>query len=130
MRVLIADDDSNSAKVISLYLARYGECTVVTDGLQAVSAVMDAYRMNSIYDLLVLDVMMPNLDGTQALDAIRDYEASLGIPEEKRLRVIIISALSSDSIRAEVYSKGCLLYMRKPVNFEVLQRILQDEHLI
>ena len=68
-RVLIADDDQNIARLISDNLTDEGfETVVVSDGGEALSAVMDAP-----FSLILLDIMMPGVDGIEVIKRIRQY---------------------------------------------------------
>ena len=79
MRILIAEDDFASRKVILKFLSVYGECDVTVDGMEAVDAFMMALEEDNPYDLICLDVMMPVMDGYQALKSIREIEKEHGL---------------------------------------------------
>lgn len=127
MKILIVEDDKNSLKLMAHFLKRFGVCDTASDGLEAVAAVMEAYRTEQPYDLLVLDIMMPNMDGIETLQSIRSYEAKRMIPKEQSLKTIMVSALTGDTVRIEAYEKGCMAYIRKPVDFHLMERIIRDE---
>ena len=130
MKILIVEDDKNSIKLMLHFLGRFGTCEVAQDGLEAVAAVMEATNKQEGYDLLVMDIMMPNMDGIQTLEHIRNREERLKIPKEKQLKTIMVSALTDDSVRAEVYLKGCIAFIRKPVDFKLLESVIRDEFKI
>ena len=79
MKILLAEDDFASRKFMSNYLGKYGDCDITVDGEEAVDAFLMALEDGEPYDLICLDVMMPVLDGYQALKAIRDIEKERGI---------------------------------------------------
>ncbi len=96
MKILLAEDDFASRKFMTNYLEKYGECDITVDGEEAVDAFMMALEDGEPYDLICLDVMMPVLDGYQALKAIRacchhissnffsifsNFSKSMGFPE-------------------------------------------------
>ena len=74
MKILIAEDDFASRKFMLRFLSKYGECDVTVDGMEAVDAFTMALDADEGYDLVCLDIMMPELDGYQALKQIREYE--------------------------------------------------------
>lgn len=74
MKILLAEDDFASRKFMTNYLEKYGDCDITVDGEEAVDAFLMALEDGEPYDLICLDVMMPVLDGYQALKAIRDIE--------------------------------------------------------
>ena len=84
MRILIAEDDFASRKFMLKFLSKFGECDITVDGMEAVDAYLMALDADTPYDLVCLDIMMPALDGYQALKAIRDIEQERKIPEDQR----------------------------------------------
>lgn len=94
MRILIAEDDYASRKFMLRFLSKYGDCDITVDGQEAVDAYIMALEDNLAYDLVCLDIMMPELDGYLALKCIRDIEKDNGIPEEKRAKIIMTTALN------------------------------------
>ena len=83
MRILIAEDDFASRKFMLKFLSKFGECDITVDGMEAVDAYLMALDADTPYDLVCLDIMMPALDGYQALKAIRDIEQERKIPEDQ-----------------------------------------------
>ena len=67
MNILIAEDDFPSRKLMLNYLSKYGQVDVTVDGMEATFAYMMALDEGRNYDLVCLDVMMPVMDGYQAL---------------------------------------------------------------
>ena len=96
MRILIAEDDFASRKMILKVLSVYGECDVTVDGMEAIDAFMMALEEENPYDLICLDVMMPIMDGYQALVGIRNLEKERNIPEEKTAKIIMTTALNEE----------------------------------
>ncbi len=74
MKILLAEDDFATRKFMASFLAKYGECDVTVDGMEAVDAFLMALEDKEPYDLVCLDIMMPVMDGYQALMGIRNLE--------------------------------------------------------
>jgi two-component system chemotaxis response regulator CheY len=117
MRILIAEDDFASRKVLYKFLAKYGECDLVVDGVEAVEAFMMAWDEGQPYDLICLDIMMPNLDGLKALDIIRDLEKQKNLTSG-RVKIIITTALDAVEKVLSAFDSGCEAYAAKPVDTE------------
>ncbi len=130
MRILIAEDDFASRKVLLKFLSVYGECDVTVDGMEAIDAYMMALEEENPYDLVCLDVMMPIMDGYQALKNIRDIEKERKIPEDKMAKVIMTTALNEEKNVKKAFELGCTVYCAKPIDMDKLKEILQKLQLI
>ena len=125
MRILIAEDDFASRKVILKFLSEYGECDVTVDGMEAIDAFMMALEDGDPYDLICLDVMMPIMDGYQALKNIRDIEREHNIPEEEMVKIIMTTALNEQKNVKKAFELGCTVYCAKPVDMDKLKNTLE-----
>ncbi|MCI7789955.1 MAG: response regulator [Lachnospiraceae bacterium] len=130
MRILIAEDDFASRKFILKFLSVYGECDVTVDGMEAVDAFMMALEEDEPYDLICLDVMMPVMDGYQALKSIREIEKQHNIPEEERAKIIMTTALNEQKNVKKAFELGCTVYCAKPIDMEKLKSTLEMLELI
>lgn len=107
-RILIAEDEARIASFIDKGLTSHGfTTTIVSDGLVAASAARD-----EDFDLLVLDLGLPSLDGSAVLERIR--------ARGERLPVIILTARHSVPDRVRGLEQGADDYLTKPFSFEEL----------
>src|SRR5215831_20193328 len=103
-RILIVEDDADIAELVRLYLERAGHrAEVIASGDEAVKRVR-----HDPPDLVVLDVMLPGLDGLTICRAIRAHAATAGIP------IIILSARADESDRIHGLELGADDYVTKP----------------
>lgn len=130
MKILLAEDDFASRKFMTNYLEKYGECDITVDGEEAVDAFMMALEDGEPYDLICLDVMMPVLDGYQALKAIRDIEKDRGIQGNKAVKIIMTTALNEERNVKKAFEMGCTVYSGKPIDLEKFEKILKKLELI
>ncbi|HAN10273.1 MAG TPA: response regulator [Clostridiales bacterium] len=124
MRILIAEDDFLSRKLIQKILLGYGKCDVVVDGVEAVESFILAHQEEEPYKLICLDIMMPRMDGTQALKKIREIEKQKGITEGERAKIIMTTALNDKETVMGSYNIGCDAYASKPLNIEKLHEVI------
>ena len=102
-RILVCDDDREIVEAIDIYLQQEGyEVEKAYDGQEA----LDILKQQNI-DLLIIDVMMPRLDGIRA---------TLKIREESSIPIIILSAKSEDSDKILGLNVGADDYLTKPFN--------------
>ncbi|MGI6039940.1 MAG: response regulator transcription factor [Clostridiales bacterium] len=101
MRILIVEDDLSIAELERDYLAINGfECDIATDGVEGLKL-----ALNNEYDLVILDIMLPGLDGFAVLSRIR---------EEKDIPVLLISAKREEIDKIRGFGLGADDYITKP----------------
>ena len=110
-KILIAEDDLDISELLRLYLEGSNfEVTTVHDGAQAMEAIQ-----NDNFNLLVLDIMMPKLNGYELTTAVRLFS---------NVHIIILTAKSSDNDRILGLNIGADAYITKPFNpMEVIAQI-------
>lgn len=118
MRILIAEDDFASRKFMHRFLAKYGDCDITVNGVEAVDAFQMALEDDEAYDLLCLDIMMPELDGYKTLERIREIEDENNVEETRKVKVIITTALSERRYVDRAFQMGCVAYAGKPIDQE------------
>ena len=116
MRTLIVEDDFTSRLLLQAFLSRYGECHVAINGKEAVEAFRLCQQSGNRYDLICMDIMMPEMDGQAAVLAIRALEEAAGILSTSGAKIIMVTAL--DDVKNVIASfKGlCDAYVFKPVD--------------
>lgn len=121
LKILIAEDDFMVRQVIRDILGKYGVVDIVVNGEEALQAFRVAWRKQQPYDLICMDIMMPIMDGNEALVKIREMEHSLGIVGSEEVKVIMISALDDAKTVVKSYFKGgATSYIVKPIEKERL----------
>ena len=130
MRILLAEDDFVTRKFMMNFLSKYGECDVTVDGMEAVDAFMMALEEEEPYDLVCLDIMMPVMDGYQALQGIRNIEKERNIPEDEAVKVIMATALNEERNVKMAFDLGCTIYSGKPIDQEKFDQALKKLGLV
>lgn len=130
MKILLAEDDFVTRKFMTGFLSKYGECDVTVDGMEAVDAFMMALEDEEPYDLVCLDIMMPVMDGYQALMGIRNLEKERNIPKENQVKIIMATALNDEKNVKMAFELGCSVYSGKPIDQEKFEQVLKKFELI
>jgi len=109
--ILLAEDSKIQARMISMVLNRYNfDVEVAIDGEMA----LEMFQANPKYDLILMDVVMPVMDGIQCVKRIREYETSR--PGMKRTPIIIQTADPRESQRTVCMEAGCDEFLPKPLD--------------
>ncbi|MBB6479009.1 response regulator [Spirochaeta isovalerica] len=123
MRILIVEDDFGSRVLMKKLLAGYGSCDVVVDGEEALSSFKMAWEEKAPYNLIMMDIMLPEMDGQEALQQIRAYEKEIGLSDVDRVKVIMTTALGDPKNVVTAYNKGeASSYIVKPVEIAQLKQ--------
>jgi signal transduction histidine kinase/CheY-like chemotaxis protein/HPt (histidine-containing phosphotransfer) domain-containing protein len=116
LRVLVAEDNLVNQRVIVRLLEKYGHSVALTgDGAQAVSA-----HAREPFDLVLMDVQMPEMDGFEATQVIRTREAGTG----RRTPIVAMTAHAMKGDRERCLAAGMDDYVSKPVQRSELLRVL------
>ncbi len=120
MNILIVDDQFVIRKTMQKMLAAYGQCDNAANGEEAVEAFQLAWDEDNAYDLICLDIMMPGVNGHEALEKIRELEQQRGIAAKDEVKVIMTTSLDDPKSVVSSYKQGATAYLVKPVNKEKL----------
>jgi two-component system chemotaxis response regulator CheY len=115
MKILIAEDDFVSRKLVNTLLSPLGEVDIAVNGNEAVMAVKIALKNNQPYDFICLDILMPEVDGIMALKKIRQLEAQKGLNPETRSKIIMTTAVSDKNYVVAAAQANCDGFLVKPI---------------
>ena len=115
MKYLLVEDDFVARKLLQRYLSDYGTCDIAVNGIEAIDAFNDALKKGKPYDLICLDIMMPKMDGHQALKAIREIEEAHDIGGLDGVKIIMTTALGDSKNVMGAFREGCEAYLIKPI---------------
>lgn len=117
VRVLVAEDDSINAKLMDSLLRKAGhEVVLVRDGKLALET-----ALSDAFDLALVDLRMPKMDGMDFTRAFREQE-----PEGQHLPIVALTANAAEDARAECMEAGMDDFLTKPVDPELLDRLLRQ----
>jgi len=129
MRALIVEDEFLSRKVLKSFLMTLFEVEIVVNGREAIEAFRLAHRENQPYSLILMDIMMPEVDGIEALRRIREMEDREGLTP--KVKVIMTTALDDpQTVMKSFYDGEASAYIVKPVVKEKLYKELEKLNLL
>ena len=118
VKILLVDDVSWDSEIVTKLLMRrygYGPIVVANDGLEA----LEKIKKNN-FDLVLMDVFMPRMDGFTAIQAIRQND------EHKNLPIIVIMASAFNGHRRQAEEAGADYFMPKPLDFALLDAKMEE----
>jgi len=125
MKILIAEDDLASRRLIYMFMSKYGQCDITVNGAEAIEAFIIALEDGEAYDLVCLDIMMPKLDGLKVLSTIRDLEKEKNIKDVERSKIIMMTALNDTRTITNSFNSGCEAYAAKPIDLNKLEEVMK-----
>ncbi len=115
MKTLIVDDDFTNRLLLQEILKRYGSTHIAINSKEAVEAARLAIMSGENYDLICLDIMMPELDGQVALKEIRDLEHRFGHKIKGPSAIVMTTALNDSKSVFSAFKNQCDGYILKPI---------------
>ena len=116
MKSLIVEDDFTSRLLMQKFLAPYGESHVAVNGNEAIEAFTQAINSDEPYQLICLDIMMPEMDGHATLKEIRAFEENKGIMVGDGVKIIMTTALGDMDNKLTAVKEFCDAYLVKPID--------------
>jgi two-component system, chemotaxis family, chemotaxis protein CheY len=130
MKTLIVEDDFTSCLLLQKILNIYGPLQIAVNGDEAVNTVRIALENGEPFDLICLDIMMPGMDGHQALREIRALEEKRGIFSTEGAKILMTTALNDIQNKTNAFYHLCDGYLTKPIQKEELLNELRKLALI
>jgi two-component system chemotaxis response regulator CheY len=131
VKCLIVEDDFISRRILRELLGAHCDCEIAVDGEEAVAAFNLAHDAKAPYDLICMDIMMPNMDGREALRLIRQREKELEIPPNLEVKILMTTALDDPkTVFDSFYQDGATAYLVKPISKPKLFRELRALGLV
>lgn len=125
MKILIVEDDLSSRKFLYKFMSAYGECDITVDGMEGLDAYLISLDEEEPYDLICLDIMMPKVDGVKVLKTIREVENQKGIEGDKKVKIIMTTALNDVDVVKDSFDSGCEVYANKPIDIKKLETVME-----
>ena len=119
-RILLAEDNELNAEITTTILSEMGfEVKAVEDGILCVNEIQ--HQLANAYDLILMDIQMPNMDGYKAADCIRH----LSQPEKANIPIIAMSANAFEEDKKKAFYVKMNDYITKPIDFQKMEGVLK-----
>ena len=119
-RILLAEDNELNAEITTTILSEMGfEVKAVEDGIFCVNEIQ--HQPANTYDLILMDIQMPNMDGYKATHCIR----RLSQPEKANIPIIAMSANAFEEDKKKAFDVKMNDYITKPIDFQKMEQVLK-----
>ena len=125
VRMLLVEDDFASRLLLQRFLGRYGECHVAVNGREAVEAFRAALQRGEPYQLVCMDIMMPEMDGREAIGHLRAVEEAHGVRSTVGAKIVMTTAIDDIKTVTRCFLDLCDAYLTKPIDLAKLRSLLQ-----
>lgn len=120
-RILLAEDNELNAEITTTILSEMGfEVKAVEDGILCVNEIQ--HQPANTYDLILMDIQMPNMDGYKATHCIR----RLFQPEKANIPIIAMSANAFEEDKKKAFDVKMNDYITKPIDFQKMEEVLKN----
>jgi two-component system chemotaxis response regulator CheY len=130
LRVLLTEDDFACRLLMQTFLSRYGECHIAANGKEAVDAVRAAINQGQKYDLICMDIMMPEMNGREAVRQVRELEETFGILSTSGAKIIMTTAVDEVKEVIRCFKELCDAYLVKPIDLNQLVGHMRSFRLV
>ncbi len=125
MKILVVDDEFISRKMMEKIIEKLGDCQSVDSGGAALDAFNDAWNAGLPYDLIFLDISMPDMSGVDVLKNIRHIEKNKKLLKNMQVQILMMTAHSDKENVMECIELGCNSYIIKPATKEKIAEKLK-----
>lgn len=130
MKSLVVDDEFVPRMVLQRILQAYGPCDAASNVTEALLAMRHAIELKEPYQLICLDIEMPDGSGQDLLQEFRRLEEQAAVPAELQTRVLMTSSRSEPEQVKTSFHNGANGFLVKPVDLERLKKRLRELALI
>ena len=131
LRILLVDDSKSAQLKILSIVSKYGTCDQAYDGVEALDLVQRSLQANSPYDLIIMDVVMPRMDGFEAVKKIMLLQDAVNIPEQNKAKIIMLTSKADPANMMKAHFEiGVKTYLTKPFAEKTLLEAMTNLELI
>lgn len=129
-KILIVDDSASIREAFTAILSPLARCRTAVNGQEAVELIRNAQSREERFDLVLMDIIMPEKDGLTAVKEIREFETSMGRTGRDATIIIIVTTLNNPSrILLAQYECGADAYITKPFTEKTVLQTLSNNGL-
>ena len=124
MNILVIEDDSTTHELIKTILSAYNDVVIEETGMAGIERFTDAMINFTYFDVVMVDLGLPDIDGTYTLKLLKRFEKVKAINSSNQAKIIAMTATADENKVKECLMSGCSGFIIKPVTKENLNKAL------
>ncbi|QEM69067.1 response regulator [Geobacter sp. FeAm09] len=126
-KCLVVDDDELGREIVAQYLQNVPVVDTAAGGRDAVEKFQAALTEGVPYELILLDIVMPDMDGISAGKEMRKLEKQLALPVDKQVKIVMLTALNTpQDVMQSMLTVQSSAYLVKPVEPEKVRKTISQ----
>ena len=130
MRALVVDDEIVPRMIMTEYMHDYGICISASHGAEALELYESQFKNGQPFELVFLDIQMPEMDGQEVLQKIRQIEKLYKSPVARSTVILMITAIGDSKNVLKAFRHQCDGYFVKPIIREKFTGKLKELNLV
>ncbi len=124
MRILILEDDTTTQELLKSLLEPCSDLTIADNTMDAIDAFAESLTSFFYYNVVLIDIGLPDIDGVKALQILRKFEKVKAINTSNKTKIVIMTATADEQKVKEALKNGCNGFIIKPITKESLNKKL------
>ena len=125
MRTLVVDRNAEIREEMWRWLSVFGECVTAESGEEGLVYFKESFQENDIFDLVCTDIILDDMDGFQMIRQAREIEKMMGVSEEYKAKIVVVSARNESRNVKRALEVGADAYAGRPITGEKFISSLQ-----
>ncbi|NMC62018.1 MAG: response regulator [SAR324 cluster bacterium] len=130
MKILIAEDEPTTLLLMRSMMSSFGDCAGFETGKATLKAFEDAWEAGEPYDVICLDIMLPDMSGHDVLKAIRAFESRYSLEDDEKAKIIMTTALHDEENFLQAHEEGSEWFLSKPISKNQVKALFEEFGLI
>lgn len=126
MKSLVVDDELVSRKKMQKIMSILGECEMAETGSEAIMTFKMAWEFGLPFDIITLDIDMPDMSGIEVLEKVREIERENNVARENQVKVLMVTSHTEEENVVGSIKAGCNNYIVKPFDKDKVFRKIEN----
>jgi len=128
MKTLVIDTDRAIMDAVSAIFCKKGGCDWAEDGEKGLDMIKSAFKQGQPYDLIVLEIVLPEVSGYTIIKEVRNLELNMNISPIDEVKIIVLTYRSDEPTLLQAFRNGATGWVSKPIDPTALEAKINKLH--